>query len=44
MTFNPMNFIFNLKYMVSGMIIILLVMAIIIACTILLNKIPSNDE
>lgn len=44
MNFNPMNFIYNLKYMGSGMLIILIVMAIIIACTMLLNKIPSNDE
>ena len=44
MNFNTMNFIYNLKYMASGMVIILLVMAIIIACTILLNKLPSKAE
>ena len=44
MNFNPMNFLVNLKYMGSGMLIILIVMAIIIACTMLLNKLPSNDE
>lgn len=44
MNFNPMNFIYNLKYMGSGMLIILIVMAIIIACTMLLNKLPSNEE
>ena len=44
MNFNPMNFIYNLKYMGSGMLIILIVMAIIIACTMLLNKLPSKDE
>ena len=44
MNFNPMNFIINLKYMASGMLIILIVMAIIIVCTMLLNKLPSDEE
>ena len=44
MNFNPMNFIYNLKYMVSGMIIILVVMAVIIGLTMILNKLSSSEE
>ena len=39
MNINPMNFISNLKYMGIGMLTILLVMAVIILITMLLNKV-----
>ncbi len=42
MTFNPMNFITNLKYMGEGMLGILVVIAVIALCTVLLNKIFSK--
>ena len=38
MTFNPMNFISNLYYMGVGMACILIVIAVIIACVIVLQK------
>lgn len=38
MNFNPMNFIYNLKYMGTGMLVILIVIGIIILLTMLLNK------
>ncbi len=37
--FEPMNFISNLKYMLSGMIAIFIVIGIIALATILINKI-----
>ncbi len=37
--FNPMAFIENLKYMLSGMIAIFIVIGIIIIVTVILNKI-----
>lgn len=46
-TFEPMNFIFNLKYMVIGMICIIIVMGVLILITTLLNKLasrPSNKD
>ena len=46
-TFEPMNFIFNLKYMVIGMICIIIVMGVMILITTLLNKLasrPSNKD
>lgn len=46
-TFNPMNFIANLKYMAIGMVCIVLVMGVLIIITTLLNKIasrPSNKD
>ncbi len=36
--FNPMAFVSNLKYMLSGMIAIFIVIGVIILATILLNK------
>ena len=36
--FNPIAFIDNLKYMLSGMIAIFIVIGVIILATILLNK------
>ena len=41
MNINPMNFIYNLKYMGWGMLGILAVMAIIIIVTMILNKITQ---
>ena len=38
MTFNPLNFISNLYYMAVGMACILIVIAVIIACVIVLQK------
>ena len=37
--FNPMAFIENLPYLLSGMIAIFIVIGVIIAVTIILNKI-----
>ena len=42
MTFNPMAFLENLKYMGTGMLSILIVMAALIGITLLLNKIFSK--
>ncbi len=42
MNINPMNFIYNLKYMGWGMLGILAVMAIIIIVTMILNKITQK--
>lgn len=36
--FNAMNFVYNLKYMLSGMIAIFIVIGVIIIATLLLNK------
>lgn len=36
--FEPMNFIYNLKYMVIGMICIIIVMGVLILITTALNK------
>lgn len=43
-SFNPMAFIYNLKYMLSGMIAIFIVIGIIILATMLLNKIFTNKK
>ena len=40
--FNPMAFIDNLKYMLSGMIAIFIVIGIIVLITVILNKIFSK--
>lgn len=40
--FEPMNFINNLSYMVSGMIGIFVVIGVIIVATLILNKITSK--
>lgn len=37
-TFEPMNFIVNLKYMVIGMVCIIIVMGVLILITTALNK------
>lgn len=42
MNINPMNFVYNLKYMGWGMLGILAVMAIIIIVTMILNKITQK--
>lgn len=42
MNINPMNFVYNLKYMGWGMLGILAVMAIIIVVTMILNKITQK--
>ena len=44
MNINPMNFISNLKYMGIGMLTILLVMAVIILITMLLNKVFTKKQ
>ena len=40
--FNPMAFVDNLKYMLSGMIAIFIVISIIVLITVILNKIFSK--
>ncbi len=42
--FNPMNFISNLTYMISGMISIFIVIGIIMIVTTVLNKIFTNKK
>ena len=42
LAFNPMNFVNNLGYLGVGMLIIILVMAVIIGATTLLNKITGG--
>ncbi len=42
--FNPMAFVDNLKYMLSGMIAIFIVIGVIVLVTILLNKVFSNKK
>ncbi len=42
MNINPMNFVYNLKYMGWGLLGILAVMAIIIIVTMILNKITQK--
>ncbi len=42
--FNPMAFVANLKYMLSGMIAIFIVIGIIVLVTILLNKILAKKK
>ena len=37
--FEPMNFVYNLKYMIIGMICIIIVMGVLILITTALNKI-----
>ena len=40
--FEPMAFVENLKYMISGMIAIFIVIGIIVLVTIILNKLFSK--
>lgn len=42
LAFNPMNFVNNLGYLGVGMLIIIVVMAIIIGATALLNNITKG--
>lgn len=42
MNINPMNFIYNLKYMGIGMLGIFIIIGIIIIITSILNKITSK--
>ena len=42
--FNPMNFINNLSYMVSGMIGIFVVIGVIIVATLILNKVTKKNK
>lgn len=42
--FNAKNFVSNLKYMLSGMIAIFIVIGVIIICTVLINKIFSGKK
>lgn len=42
--FNPMAFVDNLKYMLSGMIAIFIVIGVIIIITVVLNKIFSKRK
>lgn len=44
MTFNPINFITNLRYLAVGMISIFIVIGVIILVTVLLNKIFTNSD
>ena len=39
MTFNPMNFVTNLRYLAVGMVSIFAVIGVIILITVILNKI-----
>lgn len=42
--FEPANFILNLKYMVIGMVCIIIVMGVLIAITTILNKVTSKSK
>ena len=44
MTFNPMNFITNLRYLAVGMISIFIVIGVIILATVVLNKIFTKSD
>lgn len=44
MNINPMNFIYNLKYMGVGMLGILIVIGVIILVTMLLNKVTAKKD
>ncbi len=44
MDINPMNFVFNLKYMLFGMLTIFAVIGIIVIITMLLNKFSHGRE
>ncbi len=44
MTFNPMAFVENLKYMGIGMLVIFIVIGLIIGVTVLLNAIFSRKK
>lgn len=42
MNINPMNFVYNLKYMGIGMLGIIIVIGIIILVTTILNKVTNE--
>lgn len=42
MNINPINFIYNLKYMGTGMLGILIVIGVIVLLTMILNKVTSK--
>ncbi len=42
--FNAMNFVHNLKYMLTGMVAIFLVIAVIVLLTMFLNRMFSNKK
>lgn len=42
--FEPMNFVYYLKYMGIGMLVILIVMGILIITTSLLNRLTSRKK
>lgn len=44
MQIEPMNFIYNLKYMGIGMLSILIVIGVIILITMLLSKLTSEKK
>lgn len=44
MNINPMNFIYNLKYMGTGMLGILIVIGVIILLTMLLNNVTAKKK
>lgn len=44
MNINPMNFIYNLKYMGTGMLGILIVIGVIILLTMILNKVTAKKK
>ncbi|MCI5969868.1 MAG: oxaloacetate decarboxylase [Oscillospiraceae bacterium] len=44
MNINPMNFVYNLRYMLYGMLTIFAVIGIIIIITMLLNKFSRGNE
>lgn len=43
-SFNPMNFVSNLRYMGIGMLVIFVVIGIIIGSTMLINYLFSNKK
>ena len=42
--FDPMQFIYNLKYLAIGLIGIFIVIGIIMLVTVILNKLPSGGK
>ena len=44
MTFNPMNFVTNLRYLAVGMISIFAVIGVIIIVTVILNKLFTKKD
>ena len=42
--FDPMQFVFNLKYLAIGLIGIFIVIGIIILVTVILNKFPTGGK